>query len=186
MTKKRLEVGVVFGGTSAEHEVSWQSARNVVRAMGSDRYGPVPILIDRQGRWLLVRSEEHFSDTFPGTGENGEPEEEYFLNGTSSEEQTFKKFYQKFIGLLLEAEHPAPGGSAKGEIPVLTVEYELNVPEKLASVTFFEFNRDFYAASAVRGTGDGGWTSGAVEFLISKSQLDKAVSEALELLVPSD
>jgi len=50
---KRLRVGVVFGGRSAEHEVSVASAKNVLEAMDRDRYEPVLIGIDRQGRWLL-------------------------------------------------------------------------------------------------------------------------------------
>ena len=51
--EKRLRVGVVFGGRSAEHEVSVASARNVLEAMDRDRYEPVLIGIDREGRWLL-------------------------------------------------------------------------------------------------------------------------------------
>jgi D-alanine-D-alanine ligase len=50
---KRLRVGVVFGGRSAEHEVSVASARNVLEAMDPDRYESVPIGIDREGRWHL-------------------------------------------------------------------------------------------------------------------------------------
>ena len=50
---KRLRVGVVFGGRSAEHEVSVASARNVLEAMDPERYEPVPIGIDREGRWHL-------------------------------------------------------------------------------------------------------------------------------------
>lgn len=50
---KRLRVGVVFGGRSAEHEVSVASARNVLEAMDRERYEPVPIGIDRDGRWRL-------------------------------------------------------------------------------------------------------------------------------------
>jgi D-alanine-D-alanine ligase len=49
----RLRVGVVFGGRSAEHEVSVASARNVLEAMDRDRYEPVLIGIDREGRWHL-------------------------------------------------------------------------------------------------------------------------------------
>jgi len=46
-------VGVVFGGRSAEHEVSVASAGNVLDAMDRARYEPVLIGIDREGRWLL-------------------------------------------------------------------------------------------------------------------------------------
>jgi D-alanine-D-alanine ligase len=50
---RRLRVGVLFGGRSAEHEVSILSARNVVNALDSDRFDPVLIGIDRAGRWSL-------------------------------------------------------------------------------------------------------------------------------------
>jgi D-alanine-D-alanine ligase len=50
---RRLRVGVVFGGRSAEHEVSIASARTVLAALDPDRYEAVPIGIDREGRWHL-------------------------------------------------------------------------------------------------------------------------------------
>lgn len=62
MTTERLNVGVVLGGMSAEHEVSWQSARNIIQALDPEAYQPIPILIDKQGDWLLLESEEAFSD----------------------------------------------------------------------------------------------------------------------------
>ena len=49
----RIRVGVVFGGRSAEHEVSLQSARNVLEALDPRKYEPVLIGIDREGRWRL-------------------------------------------------------------------------------------------------------------------------------------
>lgn len=52
MTSK-LRVAVLFGGRSAEHDVSVLSARNVFKALDPEKYDPVPILIDRQGTWLL-------------------------------------------------------------------------------------------------------------------------------------
>ncbi|GAB3046141.1 D-alanine--D-alanine ligase [Virgibacillus ainsalahensis] len=51
MTKKK--VGIIFGGKSAEHEVSLQSAKNIVEAIDKDKYEPVLIGIDKQGKWHL-------------------------------------------------------------------------------------------------------------------------------------
>jgi len=62
MTRSPMKVGVFFGGMSAEHEVSWRSARNVVLAMDPERYQAIPILIDKQGRWFLLPREDLFSD----------------------------------------------------------------------------------------------------------------------------
>jgi D-alanine-D-alanine ligase len=48
---RRLRVAVLAGGPSAEHEVSLQSARAVLDALPAQRYDPVLVVIDRQGRW---------------------------------------------------------------------------------------------------------------------------------------
>jgi D-alanine-D-alanine ligase len=49
---KRLKVGVIFGGKSAEHEVSINSAQNVMRALDTNKYEVVPLGISKDGRWL--------------------------------------------------------------------------------------------------------------------------------------
>lgn len=49
---KRLRVGILFGGRSAEHEVSVVSAQGVMGAMDSGRFQAVPIGVTRQGTWL--------------------------------------------------------------------------------------------------------------------------------------
>ena len=49
----KLRVAVVFGGRSAEHEVSLQSARNVIESLDKNKYEPVLIGIDKEGRWYL-------------------------------------------------------------------------------------------------------------------------------------
>jgi D-alanine-D-alanine ligase len=54
--KKRLKVGVLFGGRSGEHEISLRSALTVMSAMDPARYEVVPIGIGRDGRWYLERN----------------------------------------------------------------------------------------------------------------------------------
>ena len=51
--KKRLRVGVLFGGRSGEHEVSLASATAVIRGLDADKYEPVPIGITKEGHWLV-------------------------------------------------------------------------------------------------------------------------------------
>lgn len=53
MSKKKLKIGVLFGGKSAEHEVSLQSARNVINALDKEKYEVIPIGINKEGKWLL-------------------------------------------------------------------------------------------------------------------------------------
>ena len=53
MAGRKLRVAVLFGGRSAEHEISLLSARFVVEALDRERFEPVLIGIDKNGRWLL-------------------------------------------------------------------------------------------------------------------------------------
>lgn len=50
---KKITLAIIFGGKSAEHEVSLQSARNVYDALDKERYDPVLIGIDKTGKWIL-------------------------------------------------------------------------------------------------------------------------------------
>ncbi|MEQ1898900.1 MAG: D-alanine--D-alanine ligase family protein [Vicinamibacterales bacterium] len=50
---KRLRVGVIYGGRSGEHEVSVASAASILKHLDRDRYEPVAIRIEKDGRWQL-------------------------------------------------------------------------------------------------------------------------------------
>ena len=56
MPDKRLRVGVLFGGRSAEHEVSLRSGLSVMQAMDRDKYELVPIGVSKSGEWLRMDS----------------------------------------------------------------------------------------------------------------------------------
>ena len=49
----RLRIGVIFGGTSGEHDVSLLTARGVLGAIDSARYEVVPVGISRYGEWAV-------------------------------------------------------------------------------------------------------------------------------------
>ncbi|PSN09903.1 D-alanine--D-alanine ligase [Siccibacter turicensis] len=49
----KLRVGIVFGGKSAEHEVSLQSAKNIVDAIDKTKFEVLLLGIDKQGEWHL-------------------------------------------------------------------------------------------------------------------------------------
>ncbi|SRR5579883_1066396 len=60
----KIRVAVLFGGRSAEHEVSLQSAANIIQFLDPALFEIVPIGIDKQGNWFLdhdifVKSLEH-------------------------------------------------------------------------------------------------------------------------------
>ncbi len=51
--KKKIRVGLVFGGRSGEHEVSLASATSIMAKLDKDKYEVVPIGITKEGSWLL-------------------------------------------------------------------------------------------------------------------------------------
>ncbi|MDR0557973.1 MAG: D-alanine--D-alanine ligase [Treponema sp.] len=53
---QKLNVGILFGGKSAEHEVSLQSALNVFDAIDRNKYNPILIGIDKAGKWHSAQS----------------------------------------------------------------------------------------------------------------------------------
>lgn len=52
MRAKKLKVGIIFGGRSGEHEVSFCSASSIMKAINRDKYTVVPIGITKEGRWI--------------------------------------------------------------------------------------------------------------------------------------
>jgi D-alanine-D-alanine ligase len=62
---ERLRVAVLAGGPSAEHEVSLASAQAVLDALPRERYDPVRVVIDRQGRWSLQLRKGEVDIVFP-------------------------------------------------------------------------------------------------------------------------
>ena len=58
MEDKKLRVGILFGGKSAEHEVSLQSAKNIADAIDKTKYEVSLIAIDKAGKWLLPNQAE--------------------------------------------------------------------------------------------------------------------------------
>ena len=58
MTNK-INVAVLFGGRSVEHEVSLQSARNVIHSLDREKYVLTLIGIDKEGQWHFY-DEAHY------------------------------------------------------------------------------------------------------------------------------
>ena len=64
MIKKRLKVGVLFGGKSAEHEVSVASAHNIINALDKKKYQITPIKINKNGEFN-INNLKKFDVIFP-------------------------------------------------------------------------------------------------------------------------
>jgi len=52
--QSRKRICVIFGGRSAEHDVSLASGRAVMEALDRERYEALPLLVSREGRWILL------------------------------------------------------------------------------------------------------------------------------------
>lgn len=52
---KKIRIALLFGGKSAEHDVSIMSARNIYQALDKEKYIITPIGITREGKWLPLR-----------------------------------------------------------------------------------------------------------------------------------
>ncbi len=56
-SNKKINLVIIFGGKSAEHEVSILSAKSVVEAINKNKYNISLIGITKQGKWLVVEEE---------------------------------------------------------------------------------------------------------------------------------
>ncbi len=54
---KKLNVAVVFGGKSGEHEVSLMSATNIINAMDKVKYNIYMVGITKQGEWMTYKGD---------------------------------------------------------------------------------------------------------------------------------
>ncbi|WP_263373352.1 D-alanine--D-alanine ligase family protein [Granulicella aggregans] len=59
MAKKKLRIGILFGGRSGEHEVSLLSAASILKAIDRKKYEIVPLGITKQGQWVRDLEAQH-------------------------------------------------------------------------------------------------------------------------------
>ncbi len=60
---EKIKVGILFGGKSAEHEISIMSAKNIVAAIDRDKYQVSLIAITKKGKWCIGKSAELLLET---------------------------------------------------------------------------------------------------------------------------
>ncbi|OGZ33238.1 MAG: hypothetical protein A2174_01870 [Candidatus Portnoybacteria bacterium RBG_13_41_18] len=53
--KKKLNIVVLMGGPSAEHEVSLNTGRMISQALDKKKYNVKPVAITKEGNWLLLK-----------------------------------------------------------------------------------------------------------------------------------
>lgn len=70
MTK--LNLAVIFGGKSGEHEVSLKSASQVMSALNAEKYNVIPIAITKGGNWLIGdRGRQYMEENLPLAQQEG-------------------------------------------------------------------------------------------------------------------
>ena len=57
MSQKKLRLGLIFGGESAEHDVSVNSAQSIIKVLDPARFEIIPIGISQEGEWLFFEPE---------------------------------------------------------------------------------------------------------------------------------
>ncbi|HWZ52008.1 MAG TPA: D-alanine--D-alanine ligase family protein [Granulicella sp.] len=92
MAKKKLRIGVLFGGRSGEHEISLLSAASILKAIDRKRFEVVPLGITKQGQWV------------------GAEQADRLLTGGAEE-----RGRAALDAHVSEARHGAPGSSARGK-----------------------------------------------------------------------
>ncbi|MEI6614197.1 MAG: D-alanine--D-alanine ligase family protein [Chrysiogenales bacterium] len=63
---KKIKVGIVFGGKSAEHCVSLMSAKSIWENLDKERYEPVLVYINRAGEWCLTENSSFEEKAYAG------------------------------------------------------------------------------------------------------------------------
>jgi len=57
---KKINLAVIFGGQSGEHEVSLSSARGVMKNLDKKKYNVIPIAITKGGSWLIGKKADEY------------------------------------------------------------------------------------------------------------------------------
>ncbi|AKG74696.1 D-alanine--D-alanine ligase [Salinicoccus halodurans] len=67
----KLNVGILYGGQSTEHEVSMRSAESVLEALDKDKYNVKLVHISKRGEWLLSHQSDEIKSLERGSGATG-------------------------------------------------------------------------------------------------------------------
>jgi len=106
---KKIKLGLVFGGRSAEHEVSIMSSKSVLAVIDKDKYQVSTIFISKKGQWHVLES----------------------LDGPMPEDQSASLIDQEVMALLLDQDLVLPvihgpfgeDGKLQGFFDTLNIQY---------------------------------------------------------------
>lgn len=129
---KKINLAVIFGGRSGEHEVSLSSARGVMKNLDKEKYNIVPIAITKKGNWLIGdKGKKYIEMNEDKIGKEGaiSPEESQSLVTIKDEERSLANYAEGEAGakidLVLPILHGPYGedGRLQGMLDMLGVPY---------------------------------------------------------------
>ncbi|KKT45223.1 MAG: D-alanine-D-alanine ligase [Parcubacteria group bacterium GW2011_GWA2_44_15] len=96
---KKINLAIIFGGESREHEISLKSASAVMQALDLNKYNVLPIAITKRGQWLIGKRGEAYLKTNLAFAnkENG-------VTISQSQKLLVKKYQEKTITNFMEGE----------------------------------------------------------------------------------
>lgn len=69
---EKLNLAVIFGGKSGEHEISLKSASQVMSALNPEKYNVIPIAITKGGNWLVgEKGKQYMAENLPLAQQEG-------------------------------------------------------------------------------------------------------------------
>ncbi len=130
---KKINLAVIFGGKSGEHEVSLSSAKSVINALNKEKYNIIPIAITKKGNWLTGDKGAKYMETYKDrAGKEGaiSLDESQSLVTIKDEDRGMDKFMEGDMGgvkidLVLPILHGPYGedGRLQGMLDTLGVPY---------------------------------------------------------------
>ena len=130
MERRKLRIGVLFGGRSGEHEVSVNSALSIIEAIDKRRYFVIPIGITKNGSWLSPEDSLRALNTGRVGEENDNNKKNYLLENKlilSSKEknQLENSSPKKFFDIIFPALHGPYGedGTVQGFLELDDIPY---------------------------------------------------------------
>lgn len=98
---EKLNLAVIFGGQSGEHEVSLASVRSVINSLNKEKYNIIPIAITKEGNWLIGDKGEKYRelhDEFAGKENAISIKSSQSLVSISSDEKNLTNYIEGDIG----------------------------------------------------------------------------------------
>jgi D-alanine-D-alanine ligase len=129
---KKINVAVIFGGKSGEHEVSLSSARGVMKNLDKEKYNVIPIAITKKGNWLIGdKGKKYIEMNEDKIGKEGaiSPEESQSLVTIKDDDRSLANYAEGSAGakidLVLPILHGPYGedGRLQGMLDMLGVPY---------------------------------------------------------------